>query len=878
MRGARRIAASRDRPRGAAACHVIAGGHRFWRHGLVRLIRERLERALNNATPRSPVAGEVGFRFPLANRHHWQRRCGWTTFRLRAGPKNMQIAARVDQAIEAGLGFLGTTQLASGEFPIFTSKRRDMVGEVQADPSVFPTALAAHALGFVPGAAALLDRAMRFLLDQRDRHGVWRHWTRDHPHFAALPPDLDDTSCASAVLMRNGVNGAADPQLLLSNRDQRGLFYTWIVPRLRWTGAAHRRIVAGQLRRVPALYAFFRSTSASPSDVDAVVNANCLFMLGPFSGHQLIVEHLLGVLRSGGETSCDKWYDNPFVVWYFFSRALSEVAPEARDIIVRRIASVAPSNVLETALAAASLLYWDRVPEQDAISALLDGQLDTGGWPRAALYHGGRARRPDGTFAEPHPDTPHWGSEALTTAFCLQVLARWRAACPAEGRCQTTERGRRPKLLFVFQGRQGFRIGMGRGLYATESVFRDAVDRCAKVIEARTGVDLAAGFHDPEAAERAQSNEFHSILTHGLLHIGLTALWTSKGIEPDGTVGLSLGEITSTVAAGALTPEDAITVVQGGAQWDERLLDRGKLLLLEADLATAVALCRESPAPLEFFAEYGPTSAVVFCLASDVSLISSFLRDRGIQHVVHRGDYAYHTPRFANCKDVLLAELAHLRPRPAQCPNYSSFGGGLAPRTSFFDANYWYWMMALPVWFNTAFEAALKDGYDVILNIGPHPSLEPYMRAAAKKAGKTLRFVDSLRDDAPEVATFSTALSTLLDLGLGPAGRPRRTTSEAEDLDLGNDEAICDPYPMLADLRAKGSVPFLRRHNYWLALAHDEVTAALSRPDIFSSDPARGLDPICSERIRIGTRARDAFWLSTSGRRKDRNSKPRSCP
>jgi cytochrome P450 len=357
-------------------------------------------------------------------------------------------------------------------------------------------------------------------------------------------------------------------------------------------------------------------------------------------------------------------------------------------------------------------------------------------------------------------------------------------------------------------------------------------------------VDLAAGFHDPEAAERAQSNEFHSILTHGLLHIGLTALWKSKGIEPDGTIGLSLGEITSTVAADALTPEDAITVVQAGAQWDERLLARGKLLLLEADLATTVALCRESPAPLEYFAEYGPTSAVLFCVESDVVLISSFLRDRGIQHVVHRGDYAYHTPRFANCKDVMLVDLAHLRPRPAQCPYYSSFASGLAPKTSFFDANYWYWMLAQPVWFNTAFEAALKDGFDVILNIGPHPSLEPYMRAAAKKAGKTPRFIDSLRDDAPEAATFSTALSTLLDLRLGPAGRPRRTTSEAEDLDLGSAGAICDPYPVLADLRARGSVPFLRRHNYWLALAHDDVMAALSQPDIFSSDPARGLDPI----------------------------------
>jgi hypothetical protein len=340
----------------------------------------------------------------------------------------MQIEGRVERAIEAGLRFLDASQLASGEFPVYTSKRRDMIGEVVADPSVFPTALAAHALGFVPGAATLVTRATRFLLDQRDRHGAWRHWTRNHPYFAALPPDLDDTSCASAVLTRNGARNAVDPQLLLSNRNRHGLFYTWIVPRLRWTSAPHRRIVLEQLRRGFAIRAFFRSTSASPDDIDAVVNANCLFALGAFPGREVVIEHLVGVVRAGGETCCDKWYDNPFVIWYFFSRALSPVAPEAGELIAQRIVSAAPADALETALAAASLFYWDHLPQQAVISTLLERQLRTGGWPCAAIYHGGRARRPDGTFAEPHPDCPHWGSEALTTAFCLEVLARWLQA------------------------------------------------------------------------------------------------------------------------------------------------------------------------------------------------------------------------------------------------------------------------------------------------------------------------------------------------------------------------------------------------------------------------------------------------------------------
>jgi hypothetical protein len=339
----------------------------------------------------------------------------------------MQLETRVERAIETGLAFLAAAQLASGEFPIFTSKRRDMAGEIQPDPSVFPTALAAHALSFVPGATALRERAIQFLLDQRDRHGLWRHWTRDHDYFAMLPPDLDDTSCVSAVLNQSGVSGATDPQLLLANRSRQGLFYTWVVPRLRWTSGMHRRVIASQIRGAFVLYAFFRSTSAKPYDIDAVVNANCLFALGRFPGHEKIVSHLLAVLRSRGETMCDKWYDNPFVIWYFFSRALNGKAPEAGALIKDRIATSLPTNALESALAAASRLYWGTMPDEASIQTLLEQQFQTGGWPRAGFYHGGRERRREGGFADQHPDTPHWGSEALTTAFCLEVLAQWSA-------------------------------------------------------------------------------------------------------------------------------------------------------------------------------------------------------------------------------------------------------------------------------------------------------------------------------------------------------------------------------------------------------------------------------------------------------------------
>src|SRR5947209_17486774 len=136
-------------------------------------------------------------------------------------------------------------------------------------------------------------------------------------------------------------------------------------------------------------------------------------------------EELEALGRFGAERTCDKRYDNPFVILYFFSRALHKLPPEAAEPIATRIAGAEPNGALEYARAACGLLYWKRIPNLSCISALLDSQMDTGGWERRGFYHGGRTRCRDGSLAEQHPDTPHWGSEALTTVFCLEALARW---------------------------------------------------------------------------------------------------------------------------------------------------------------------------------------------------------------------------------------------------------------------------------------------------------------------------------------------------------------------------------------------------------------------------------------------------------------------
>ena len=149
------------------------------------------------------------------------------------------LAARADRALADGLAFLARTQLESGEFPVFMSIPADPHAALTPDPAIFPTALIAYSLSFCADAESMQRRAMGFLQRERDAFGLWRHWPRRHPHRIAIPPDLDDTSCASLALKAAGEEAPANGPLLLANRNDEGLFLTWVVPRWGWRGAGH---------------------------------------------------------------------------------------------------------------------------------------------------------------------------------------------------------------------------------------------------------------------------------------------------------------------------------------------------------------------------------------------------------------------------------------------------------------------------------------------------------------------------------------------------------------------------------------------------------------------------------------------------------------
>jgi hypothetical protein len=163
-------------------------------------------------------------------------------------------------------------------------------------------------------------------------------------------------------------------------------------------------------------------------EVDGVVNANVLLYLGENEHTRAAVDYLIHIVRGAKEGDCTRYYPDRRAFYYMLSRAYWSGVTSlgvTKDAVLERIIAAgrvrdASDTALATALVACSLLNYGHLefPLPEAIAALLEMQWSDGSWPKTPLYLG---------------PAPYYGSEELTTALCLEALARYLRSTHATG-------------------------------------------------------------------------------------------------------------------------------------------------------------------------------------------------------------------------------------------------------------------------------------------------------------------------------------------------------------------------------------------------------------------------------------------------------------
>jgi [acyl-carrier-protein] S-malonyltransferase len=143
------------------------------------------------------------------------------------------------------------------------------------------------------------------------------------------------------------------------------------------------------------------------------------------------------------------------------------------------------------------------------------------------------------------------------------------------------------KFFFVFPGQGSQYRGMGSDLVSEFESAREIFERSSEVV----GYDMAARcFEDPDGQLNLTRFTQPALVTHQLACLAaLQNLLGDTAAKPVLTAGHSLGEYSALVVAGALTVENAITLVKRRGELMGEL-GEGSMLATTLDLETAASL------------------------------------------------------------------------------------------------------------------------------------------------------------------------------------------------------------------------------------------------------------------------------------------------
>ena len=311
------------------------------------------------------------------------------------------LAAVGRESIRRGLVFLESTIDDRGAWHCirFNVADPDIPRHFERPPFISALCVLALESSDEARARAICTSTKAYLVKTIEHPGFWRYYRH-------LPQDLDSTTLCSLVIGNHPwiLLGRNVPRML-ANRDREGRFMTWV-------------LVEDQ----PDVVSTFRI------EADPVVNANVIAYLGDHPETKDAQGWLEALVSEDALEGSSKWYPDTVAIYYAITRAMIRAYPaldQLRPILANRILDLRDErgefgSILQTAQAMSALYNIGKLEAVDArrqMERLLNSQQADGSWPELLAF-GDQSLRWGVVGQIGH------GSEAVTTAFCIEALER----------------------------------------------------------------------------------------------------------------------------------------------------------------------------------------------------------------------------------------------------------------------------------------------------------------------------------------------------------------------------------------------------------------------------------------------------------------------
>ncbi|MEO0349110.1 MAG: SDR family NAD(P)-dependent oxidoreductase [Cyanobacteria bacterium P01_A01_bin.15] len=337
------------------------------------------------------------------------------------------------------------------------------------------------------------------------------------------------------------------------------------------------------------------------------------------------------------------------------------------------------------------------------------------------------------------------------------------------------------KISFLFTGQGCQYVGMGRELYETESVFRDAVNRCDQILSRANIPLLEILYPDLEQSTNYQLSIHDTAYTQPTLfsiEYALAELWQSWGIEPEYVLGHSIGEYAAACIAGVLSLEDGLRLVTARGRLMQALPAGGGMAAVMASQERVASVLANSTNGIEIAAVNAPENTVISGELQALGSVINQLEAQGISvkklHVSHAFHSAHMEPVLAEFEQI--AQSVHFSQPDIDI--ISSVTGQLVT-TEICQPDYWVNQIRQPVKFLAAINTIAAQGSNIFIEIGPRPTLLSMGQMCAPKfeaiwlpslSPAKIKASDHTLSDLAKTdwKTLTSSLCKLYEAGYGP--------------------------------------------------------------------------------------------------------------
>ena len=361
--------------------------------------------------------------------------------------------------------------------------------------------------------------------------------------------------------------------------------------------------------------------------------------------------------------------------------------------------------------------------------------------------------------------TRHLQSAIVLAGDRVQLRDRLAAVAAGKGGPGVTM-GRRathaPPVAFLFTGQGAQYAGMGRGLYATQPTFRDALDRASELIDPHLDRPLRSLLFPADGGSDLLGETTYTQPALFALGYALAELWKSWGVTPDVVLGHSVGEYTAACVAGALSLEDAAQLIAVRGRLMGRLPRDGAMAAVLAPLATVEAALAAEP-DVVVAGVNAPDNVTISGRRDALARVVDSLEADAVSVVPLKVSHAFHSALMEPMLDAFEALAARVEQRPLKIALTSNLTGQLLGPGATLDAHYWREHARHAVLFAADVKAAHEFGAQIFLEIGPTPTLLGLARRSL--SGVKATWAPSLRSGEDDWQTILSSVAMIHSAG-----------------------------------------------------------------------------------------------------------------